>query len=119
MGKKENRKNQKISKKKSKIPIGWIVAGIIATFLVAGPTGFDLFNMKDYSDGRSQSVNGEEQRVVLDPSMFPNGRVSSAYAMAGNYPDAMNQVFCYCYCDRPPTNHKSLLSCFATTHGSS
>jgi len=30
----------------------------------------------------------------------------------------MDQVFCYCGCDKSPFNHKSLLSCFTDSHGS-
>jgi hypothetical protein len=42
---------------------------------------------------------------------------SEAYAAARQYPEVMDQVFCYCKCDEPPTFHKSLLSCFTDKHG--
>jgi hypothetical protein len=66
--------------------------------------------------GKSFSVQGGETRPVLRPSLF-NGMAREAYAAAKKYPEVMDQVFCYCKCDEPPFNHKSLLSCFTDTHG--
>lgn len=66
--------------------------------------------------GKSFSVQGGETRPVLDPSLF-TGMTREAYAGAKKYPDVMDQVFCYCECDEPPFNHKSLLSCFTDNHG--
>ena len=66
--------------------------------------------------GKSFSVQGGETRPVLDPSLF-KGMASAAYAAAKKYPEVMDQVYCYCKCDEPPSNHKSLLSCFTDNHG--
>jgi hypothetical protein len=66
--------------------------------------------------GKSFSVRGGETRPVLDPMLF-TGLAREAYAAAKKYPEVMDQVFCYCKCDEPPFNHKSLLSCFVDTHG--
>jgi hypothetical protein len=54
--------------------------------------------------------------VKLDPSQF-TGQARAAYAAAKKYPEVMNQVFCYCYCNAPPFKHKTLLSCFTDKHG--
>src|ERR1041385_1246036 len=40
---------------------------------------------------------------------------SHAYELAGKIPDVLYQQPCYCYCDR--MGHKSLRSCFESTHG--
>jgi hypothetical protein len=36
---------------------------------------------------------------------------------AARHPDVLDQLYCYCHCDRPPFLHKSLLSCFTDRHG--
>ena len=40
---------------------------------------------------------------------------SKAYELAAKVPDVLYQQPCYCYCDR--LGHKSLHSCFESTHG--
>lgn len=66
--------------------------------------------------GKSFHLKGKETRPVLDPAMF-SGMTRLAYEAAKQYPDALNEVFCYCYCNEPPFKHKSLLSCFIDQHG--
>jgi hypothetical protein len=66
--------------------------------------------------GKSFQLKAKETRPVLDPAMF-TGQARAAYAAAKKYPDLMNEVFCYCYCDQPPFQHSSLLSCFTEKHG--
>lgn len=66
--------------------------------------------------GKSFMVKGGETRQVLNPLWF-EGQARAAYGAAKKYPKVMDQVYCYCECDNPPFNHKSLLSCFAEDHG--
>ena len=66
--------------------------------------------------GKSFQLKGKETRPVLDPAMF-TGQTRAAYAAAQKYPEIMNEVFCYCYCDQPPFHHSTLLSCFTEKHG--
>jgi hypothetical protein len=54
---------------------------------------------------------------VLDPLQFSDARTRQAYMAAARHPDVLDQVFCYCGCEKSPFLHKSLLSCFATQHG--
>ncbi len=54
--------------------------------------------------------------AVLDPRQFSDPAVVKAYTYAGQYPEIFAQQPCYCYCDSGE-GHKSLLDCFATTHG--
>lgn len=61
-------------------------------------------------------VTGGETRPILDSRHFP-GHATAGYLAAALYPEAMDQVYCYCRCDRAPVLHKSLRSCFATSHG--
>jgi hypothetical protein len=66
--------------------------------------------------GKSFNLKGKETREVLNPAMF-TGQTRMAYAEAQKYPEVLNEVYCYCFCDEPPFNHKTLLSCFVTKHG--
>ena len=90
-----------------------LAAGVVGVLgggylLVAGVPG---------RPGRSFTVQGGERRPVLDPMQFADARVQRAYMAAARHPDVLDQVFCYCGCDKDPFLHKSLLSCFATSHG--
>ena len=55
--------------------------------------------------------------ATLDPKLFPDALNRNIYALAAKVKPALYQQPCYCYCDRH-NGHKSLLDCFATTHGS-
>jgi nicotinamide riboside transporter PnuC len=119
MSKKKNKKNNKNeAAQKSSKSASWIIVAVIAGFAVLAVSVSVLKGGNDSSGvkGRSFSVNGGETRPVLDPLMF-TGQVRAAYAAAQKYPEVLNQVFCYCFCDAEPFNHKSLLSCFTGRHG--
>lgn len=55
---------------------------------------------------------------TLSPSQFGNVVVQNAYMLAARVKKVLYQQPCYCHCDRSQ-GHKSLLDCFASTHGSS
>jgi Protein of unknown function with PCYCGC motif len=55
--------------------------------------------------------------TTLDPKQFPDAIIRNVYALAAKIKPVLFQQPCYCYCDRH-AGHKSLLDCFATTHGS-
>ena len=119
MGKKR-RKEQKRqlnkSPKKRKIFLllmGGIISGVLVLLVLSGHLPFQIMIGKK---GKSFYVQGGETRPVLSPSLFV-GMASEAYAAARQYPKVMDEIFCYCKCDEPPTFHKSLLSCFTDNHG--
>lgn len=135
----KQKKKLKVSEKKGKKPILWIVGTIsvvIVVLLISGnffsrgqgdkkSESFQLTERSPVPDssnnsgikkGKSSYVQGGETRPVLDPSLF-TGMVREAYATAQKYPEILDQVYCYCSCDNPPLNHKSLLSCFTDQHG--
>jgi hypothetical protein len=116
----KHRKGQKKSqgrydKKRKSISL-WVGGIILGVVLVWVLTGYFPFGTTGSKKGRSFYVQGGETRPVLSPSLFV-GRANGAYAAAKQYPKLMDQVFCYCKCDEPPTYHKSLLSCFTDRHG--
>jgi|Deesub1362A_J573_1020465.scaffolds.fasta_scaffold19190_2 ABC-type sugar transport system substrate-binding protein len=108
------RKVKKVQKKKNS-KIGWIVIVVVAVALAYVFSGVSPFGK---SEGKTKSfyVTGGEKRPTLDPSLF-TGMTRAAYAAAKEYPQVLDQVYCYCNCDQPPFNHVSLLSCFVDNHG--
>jgi hypothetical protein len=86
----------------------------VAAIVVAAALAFSCAGGEE--KGKSFNLKGKETRPLLDPAMF-SGQVKAAYAAAQKYPDVMNEVFCYCFCNEPPFNHLTLLSCFADRHG--
>jgi len=54
--------------------------------------------------------------ATLDPKQFPDALNRNVYGLAAKIRPVLYQQPCYCYCDRHE-GHKSLLDCFAGTHG--
>lgn len=111
MAKKEGHK-----KSKSKKPMLWIAGTILVVLVILLVNGNILLGDSAVEKGKSFYVKGGETRPVLNPLMF-TGMAREAYIVAKKYPEILDQVYCYCYCDRQPFNHKSLLSCFTDRHG--
>jgi hypothetical protein len=57
-----------------------------------------------------------ENRPVLSSALF-TGKTGLAYKYAAEIPKVIDSQFCYCYCKKN-NNHKSLLTCFTSMHGS-
>ena len=55
-----------------------------------------------------------ETRPTIDPSRFV-GKAARAHQVAREIPDVLDQLYCYCHCDRS-AGHKSLLSCYTDGH---
>ncbi|HHN63898.1 MAG TPA: hypothetical protein ENK09_00860 [Nitrospirae bacterium] len=108
-------KKGKAVKKKKDSKMGWIVVVVVAVVLAFLFSGVSPFGK---SEGKTKSfyVKGGETRPTLEPSLF-TGMTRAAYAAAREYPQVLDQVYCYCNCDQPPFNHVSLLSCFVDNHG--
>ena len=118
MGKKKQ-KNKKTPKTKSSNSVPWIAAviiSVVAVFTALAISGNLPFILEEKETGKSFNLPGKETREVLDPAMF-RGQTRMAYAAAKRYPEMLNEVFCYCFCDEEPFNHKTLLSCFVEKHG--
>lgn len=117
MGKKGKNNKPKVPEKKKNIPVPWIIA-VAVVIIIAGlaVSGNLPFTGSEKETGKSFNLTSRETRPVLDPAMF-SGQVRAAYAAAQKYPEILNEVFCYCYCEQPPFHHKTLLSCFTDKHG--
>jgi hypothetical protein len=55
-----------------------------------------------------------ETRPTLDPARFV-GKAAVAHQVAREIPDVLDQLYCYCGCDKL-AGHKSLLSCYTDGH---
>jgi hypothetical protein len=113
-----SKKKKSKQPEKKKVPVFPIVIAVIIVaglfLVVANP-----FEKKSSTtQTRSFLVLGGETRPVLAPEQF-TGMTREAYAAAKAIPEILDKVYCYCYCDDPPFNHKSLLSCFVEFHGAS
>ncbi len=60
------------------------------------------------------AVARRETRPTLDPARFV-GKVALAHRVAREIPDVLDQLYCYCECDKH-VGHKSLLSCYTDGH---
>jgi len=116
MAKNYKQKNTMTTNKKDKKLILWILGTIFTSVIILIAWGDISFTGKEEKKSKSFYLKEFETRPVLEPSLF-KGMVRQAYAAAKKYPELMNQVYCYCFCDRPPFNHKTLLSCFTDGHG--
>lgn len=63
-----------------------------------------------------QSLRKGETRETLSPSLFADPFVASMYQAAKDIPQVFDSVRCYCFCEREPFKHVSLLSCFVDRH---
>lgn len=115
MAKKKQKKAQPPEKKSSNT-IFIIIAAVAVVVAVLAISGNLPFTAGEKETGKSFNLPGKETRPVLDPAMF-SGQTRAAYAAAMKYPEILNEVYCYCYCDQPPFYHKTLLSCFVEKHG--
>ena len=59
-------------------------------------------------------VARRETRPTLDPARFV-GKARVAHEVAREIPDILDQLYCYCECDKH-MGHKSLLSCYTDGH---
>lgn len=90
--------------------VGGVVAAVALPRLALATTPRGLVTAADV--GR---LRGGETRPILDGRYF-TGRTGEAYRAAAEIPDLLDQLYCYCECERS-INHKSLKSCFTDLHG--
>ena len=97
----------------------WAVKVIMASAvpLIAGGLLF-LRSGPDAQRGPQQAskdaVVRKETRPTLSPARFV-GKAARAHQIAQEIPDILDQLHCYCDCEKH-MNHKSLLSCYTDGH---
>jgi len=60
------------------------------------------------------AVARRETRPTLAPALFV-GKAALAHQVAREIPDTLDQLYCYCECDKH-MGHRSLLSCYTDGH---
>jgi len=60
------------------------------------------------------AVAWKETKPTLSPARFV-GKAAQAHQIAQEIPEILDQLYCYCYCDKH-LGHKSLLSCYTDGH---
>lgn len=55
-----------------------------------------------------------ETKTLLSPALFV-GKTARAYQVASEIADVLDQIYCYCECDKH-MGHLTLLSCFVDSH---
>ncbi len=60
------------------------------------------------------AIARRETRPTLDPALFV-GKAALAHQVAREIPDTLDQLYCYCECDKH-MGHRSLLSCYTDGH---
>ena len=87
--------------------VGWLVGSPV------DPSDADDF-LKGARPSSSRYVR-REKKPPLSPARYV-GQTARAYQIAREIPDVLDQLYCYCECDKH-LGHKSLLSCFTDDHG--
>lgn len=64
---------------------------------------------------KDESLRRGEIRATLNPGLFMDARVKSAYQLAKDIPSILDSIYCYCFCEGS-FKHKSLLSCYVDNH---
>lgn len=61
--------------------------------------------------------SASEREAVVSPVRYSgHPRITNAYRAAGEIPEVLDGIYCYCNC-ADHAGHYSLLSCFASDHG--
>jgi Protein of unknown function with PCYCGC motif len=117
-GKSKNKKKSGGGKSTNRKNLGTASAFIAVILMVLG--GVYVYTKPS---GRATATNpapakGQliETRPVLTPALF-TGKTALAYKYAAEIPKVLDSLFCYCYCKKN-NNHKNLLTCFTSQHGS-
>ena len=97
----------------------WLIALILVTGIaLAGrlplPLQLDRSDAELSQNKRVQTVARRETRPTLDPALFV-GKAKLSHQIAREIPDTLDQLYCYCQCDKH-VGHKSLLSCYTDGH---
>ncbi len=91
---------------------GWLCSGLaaLAAFVAIG---VGLVGQVQ-APPAAPPLTRRETRPTLDPARFV-GKARLAHQVAREIPGVLDQLYCYCECDKH-FGHKSLLSCYTDGH---
>jgi flagellar basal body-associated protein FliL len=90
-----------------------VIAVVVVAMQLKGTSKKASYSVSSVDD---RSLRKGETRKTLSPSLFADPFVSSMYQAANDIPHVFDSVKCYCFCEREPFHHVSLLSCFVDRH---
>lgn len=116
MGKKrgENRVKKQVRKTGGFWVGGLVIALVVGLFVWRWVDTTNPSRLSTSEPGASSNYVRRETRIPLSPALFV-GKTAMAYQVAHEIPDVLDQLYCYCYCDKH-MGHRTLLSCFVDSH---
>ncbi|HBA39259.1 MAG TPA: hypothetical protein DCZ05_05840 [Deltaproteobacteria bacterium] len=112
---KDKKKVRKLSRKRKRLYMGGVVVALVAGLLTWNRISTRV--PTHYSAAEETASSGyvrRETRTPLSPALFV-GKTATAYRVAQEIPDVLDQLYCYCECDKH-MGHLTLLSCFVDSH---
>ncbi len=96
-----------------------VVLGLVVVAVTAAAIEWKLGASGARPNGISPAISAprvarRETRPTLDPARFV-GQAALAHQVARDIPETLDQLYCYCECDKH-AGHKSLLSCYTDGH---
>jgi hypothetical protein len=121
MAKKKKSKKPEEKPKKGKNTQNIIITVLAVSVIALGVAAYQVKSTPEKSPeavsaGDENSLRRGETRPTLSPALFSDSYIAETYRMAKEVPHVLDSLYCYCYCDRDPFNHVSLLSCFVDKH---
>ncbi len=97
-----------------------IIIGILSVLIIAlAAVAYQYTSTSDTGSAPvadDNSYRRGETRETLSPSLFSDPYIAGTYQIAKEIPHVLDSLFCYCYCDKDPFYHVSLLSCYVDKH---
>jgi hypothetical protein len=115
MGKKgkENKGKKQAGKKRRGLRVASLVIAL-ALFVGAWVYNGSRSRPLDNQPKAAGAYVRRETKLPLSPALFV-GKIETAYQVAHDMPDVLDQLYCYCECDKH-SGHRSLLSCYTDHH---
>ncbi len=113
MGKKNKQKRLPKGFKSQVVPFFAVLGVLFVSLAVLMATKPDPDASNPVAPAFGQLI---ENRPVLSPALF-TGKVAQAYRAAMEIPKVLDGQYCYCHCKKDH-DHKNLLTCFTSKHGS-
>ena len=101
---------------------GALLLVIVATAVLLVFVGVALTDRNNHETRPAPAARAVKTGAVPDgpPSLSPalfSGKVAQAYRVAGDIPEVLREIYCYCKCD-VSVGHRHLLDCYRDDHAS-
>lgn len=92
----------------------WIGTLVIALAVTGGAWVYTKSPSRSSNLKTAGVYERRETKPTLSPAFFV-GTIETAYQVAQDMPEVLDQLYCYCHCDKH-SGHLSLLSCYTDQH---